>query len=76
MIKFYQHQQTGGKMKRVKTNRVFAYIVKSGTTEEMICPKCALDVMTPLKGCQSDDYSFGYEVIGCYWCNETLNTPF
>jgi len=64
---------------KVKTNRVFAYIANSDGTRgsgEMICPKCALDVPTPLEVCQSNDYSYGHEILGCNWCGETLNTPF
>ena len=63
----------------MKTDRVFAYIVNTDGTRgsgEMICPKCALEVETPLEGCHWSDYSFGYEVIGCNWCEQTLDTPF
>jgi hypothetical protein len=51
--------------------RVFAYIVNN----EMLCPNCGKG-KEGAQECQRKAYSFGHEVIGCYQCGETLNTPF
>jgi hypothetical protein len=50
---------------------VFAYILDN----EMLCPRCGKSKPNA-KECHRRDYSYGYEVIGCNWCNETLETPF
>ena len=52
-------------------NAVFAYLV----ADEMLCPDCGKG-KAGAKPCHRRDYSYGYEVIGCYWCNQTLATPF
>jgi hypothetical protein len=49
----------------------FAYFLDN----EMICPKCAKG-LEGIEELLSKDYSFGFEVIGCYQCSETLKTPF
>jgi len=50
---------------------VFAYLV----ADEMLCPDCGKG-KAGAKPCYRKDYSVGFEVWGCNWCNETLNTPF
>ncbi len=46
---------------------IFAYLID----DEMVCPNCAKD-KPGAKECHNKDYSFGYEIIGCNWCNQTL----
>ena len=57
---------------------VFAYIVNgdgSRGSGEMVCPDCGKNKPQAVE-CHRKDYSYGYEVIGCYWCNQTLDAPF